>query len=368
MNEDGTGLETLNHVGRHELARYFDSSHDGLPEFIAPQNRRTADLVLQLREDPLRPGYFYATTAPEFGTHAAGRIIGLDAPEDLNADDIEVDYITSPLSDDIVGDGQTPPAGHPGHFRNPLPLSDGTLVAVHTTSPYADRAQSTACCRRATTSTSCGCVSGTPDWIARRAPAFRTASASRSRTGTTQSYAQLSYSGPLWELDPVEVRARPRPPRHSNPLPAIETTLLRDELGGDAAIERLRAFLVGAQPGADRQPQRHPARRPAAGLQPQDRRQHDADRRSGRDADRDRLPAALPGRPDPRLLAVPRGPAAARAAPARRSAAAARRRAAGQRAAGGRRQRRRVGAGRPRADLAARPAPTARRWCASATG
>ena len=30
----------------------------------------------------------------------------------------------------MVGDGQTPPAGHPGHFRNPLPLSDGTLIAV----------------------------------------------------------------------------------------------------------------------------------------------------------------------------------------------------------------------------------------------
>ena len=62
-------------------AGYFDSAHDGLPEFIAPEDRRTADLFLQLEEDPLRPGYFYGTNAPEFATHAAGQIIGLDAPE-----------------------------------------------------------------------------------------------------------------------------------------------------------------------------------------------------------------------------------------------------------------------------------------------
>ena len=242
VNEDGSGLETLNHIGRHELARYFDSAHDGLPEFIPPQNRRTADLVLQLREDPLRPGYFYATTAPEFGTHAAGRIIGLDAPEDLNADDFEVDYITSPLSDDVVGDGQTPPAGHPGHFRNPLPLSDGTLIAVRTTSPYADRAANGPLSSRYDFQLA-RLVSGTPDWT----PGARLIPGGISKSVTywdNQSYRQLSYSGPLWELDPVEVRARTRPPRHANPLPAIETDLLRGELGGDAAIARLRAFLV----------------------------------------------------------------------------------------------------------------------------
>lgn len=242
VNEDGSGLETLNHIGRHELARYFDSAHDGLPEFIPPQNRRTADIVLQLREDPLRPGYFYATTAPEFGTHAAGRLIGLDAPEDLNADDFEVDYLTSPLSDDVIADGQTPPAGHPGHFRNPLPLADGTLIAVRTTSPYADRADGGPLSSRYDFHL-VRLVSGTPDWT----PGARLIPGGISKAITywdNQTYRQLSYSGALWELDPVEVRARPRPARRSTPLPAIETDLLRGELGGDAAIDRLRAFLV----------------------------------------------------------------------------------------------------------------------------
>ncbi len=242
VNEDGTGLETLNHIGRHELARYFDSSRNGLPEFSAPQNRRTADLVLQLREDPLRPGYFYGTYAPEFGTHAAGRIIGLDAPLELNADDFQVDYITSTRSGVIVGDGQTPPADHPGHFRNPLPLSDGTLVAVRTTSPHADRAINGQLSSRYDFHL-VRLVSGATHWE----PGARLIPGGIEKSITywdNQSYRQLSYSGPLWELDPVEVHARPRPPRHSDPLPAIEADLLRDELGGEAAVDRLRAFLV----------------------------------------------------------------------------------------------------------------------------
>ena len=33
---------------------------------------------LEVTEDPGRPGYFYATYAPEFQTHAAGQIVALD--------------------------------------------------------------------------------------------------------------------------------------------------------------------------------------------------------------------------------------------------------------------------------------------------
>ncbi|MDX2170964.1 MAG: hypothetical protein SF182_28100 [Deltaproteobacteria bacterium] len=242
INEDGSGLETLNHVGRHELSRYFDAARDGLPEFIAPQSRRDAELILQMEEDPLRPGYFYATTAPEFSTHAAGQIIGFDAPEGLNADDFVVDYITAPETADYTPDGGTPPANFPGHFRNPVPLTDGTLLAVRSASPYADRAEN-------------GVLSSRYDFHLTRlqsAGAYWTAGARLIPGGISKSilywdnqvYRQVSYSGPLWELDPTEVRARPRPARHANPLPETEAQILRDELGGAAGIERLRAFLA----------------------------------------------------------------------------------------------------------------------------
>ncbi len=60
-----------------------------------------------------------------------------------------------------------------------------------------------------------------------------------------QTYHQVSYSGPLWELDPVEIRARAVPARHQNPLPAIEQQILLDELGSQAGVDRLVAWLRG---------------------------------------------------------------------------------------------------------------------------
>jgi uncharacterized protein (TIGR03437 family) len=237
INEDGTGLETLNHIGRHELLGYFTSQRQGLPEFIAPQTRRLAERMYQLKEDPLRPGYFYGTYAPEFQTHAAGQIVALNAALSVNPDDMQVVYITDPVTRE-VGTSATNPIGH---FRNPVPLSDGGLIAVRTSVAEAD-------------STTAGLLSAKYDFHLTLLQANGTYFAPVEKilpTGITktisywdnQPYAQVSYSGRLWELDPVEVRARPRPTKHTDPLPAIETTILSEELGGTAGIEKLREFL-----------------------------------------------------------------------------------------------------------------------------
>ncbi len=242
VNEDGSGLETLNHIGRHELVGYFDSSHDGLPEFIAPQTRRTAERYLQIKEDPARPGYFVGTNAPEFYTHAAGQIIGLNAPESANPDQMQFDYITSPVTRSYYDAGQTPPQNHPGLFRNPTPLTNGALIAVRTTYPVADRAIN-------------GVLSSRYDFHLSRlqrqpdgywSPVERVLQNPITKTISywdNQTYAQLNYSGVLWELDPVEVRARPRPQRHNSPLPDIEKQILSDELGGQSGIDQLQTFL-----------------------------------------------------------------------------------------------------------------------------
>ncbi len=241
VNEDGSGLETLNHIGRHELISYFDSSHDGLPEFIAPETRRTAERFLQIKEDPARPGYFVGTNAPEFYTHAAGQIIGLLAPESANPDQMQLDYITSPATRSYYDDGQTPPQNHPGLFRNPTPLSNGVLIAVRTTAPVSDRATN-------------GPLSSRYDFHLSRlqqqgsywSPVERVIPNSIIKTITywdNQSYTQLNYSGPMWELDPVEIRTRTRPQRHATPLPAIERQILSEELGGQNGIDQLLKFL-----------------------------------------------------------------------------------------------------------------------------
>lgn len=237
INEDGTGLETLNHIGRHELLSYFTSQRQGLPEFIPPQTRRTAERMYQIKEDPTRPGYFYGTYAPEFYTHAAGQIVALNASENVNADDMQVAYITDPVTREIG----TSATNAIGHFRNPLPLSDGSLIAVRTTVAEAD-------------STTAGILSAKYDFHLTLlqsngtyfAPVEKLIPNGIVKTISywdNQPYAQVNYSGKLWELDPVEVRMRPRPTKHVEPLPAIETNILSEELGGTAGIARFREFL-----------------------------------------------------------------------------------------------------------------------------
>jgi hypothetical protein len=50
----------------------------------------------------------------------------------------------------------------------------------------------------------------------------------------------VSWSGTLWELDPVEVRPRPRPPSPTEELPAVERAVFADERVDVAAM---RAWL-----------------------------------------------------------------------------------------------------------------------------
>src|SRR5690606_40093609 len=87
INQDGSGEETLNHVGRHELHEYFERSFTddpALEDFIAETSGRTnpnpVENLLQLAEDPSHPGRYYAIDAPEFDTHASGQLVSIDAP------------------------------------------------------------------------------------------------------------------------------------------------------------------------------------------------------------------------------------------------------------------------------------------------
>ena len=68
MNQDGTGLETLNHIGRHELHSYFNRSFNNDPnldEFICGDNAcnrfndREILNMLEIRESAMVPGLYY---------------------------------------------------------------------------------------------------------------------------------------------------------------------------------------------------------------------------------------------------------------------------------------------------------------------
>jgi hypothetical protein len=251
INLDGTGGETLNHVGRHEVAggvgKSFtnDSSIVDLSPLANPGygglGTHTYFNNLQAtREDPLNPGSFYGADAADLGTHGAGQIVRLDgagmaggAPK--NPDAITVTYLTPGVhgpkpgfipvvkpSINLPATGQTAltAANAETLYRTPLPLADGALVAS-----------------LAANVTQTDYNTGT---VAQPATLFTFRLVSLKASGSTMvpdvtltpglnintSYyvgsTLVSYNGPAWELDPAEVAPRAQPAASTAAIDPIE--------------------------------------------------------------------------------------------------------------------------------------------------
>jgi hypothetical protein len=225
VNEDGSELETLNHIGRHELHQYFDKSmndDDNLEEFIGRAGMTNENPILNflhIQEDPLRAGVYIGIDAPEFNTHSSGKIIELKMPSGMNPDEAKIIYRTHPDTN-IVTD--TPSPGHSGHYRDPLPLSNGTIIAAHTSwtgnaGNIGSRAapQTNYDFRLKFLTTENGYL--TPS-------ALLTEGITKSLSYWDPDFL-VSYSGNLWELHPVELRPRNRPNQSiDNSLKTPETT------------------------------------------------------------------------------------------------------------------------------------------------
>jgi len=230
LNEDGTEEETLNHVGRHELQAYFNRSFNddrNLFEFIGAGatrvNRNPIVNFLQIKEDPARPGTYYGIDAPEFYTHAAGQIISINGAPTINADAMQVAYITHR---ETSGFADRPSPNHSGLYRNPLPLSNGSLLTVHTSETRADSNDGTRAMPVSRYRFRLKTLRRADDhWVADQPLT----------PGITKSVSYydpdvlVTYSGELWELDPVEVRPRPRPQRRAPALEAPEQQVFDDE-------------------------------------------------------------------------------------------------------------------------------------------
>lgn len=217
INQDGSGEETLNHIGRHELHEYFNRSmndDDNLIEFIDAVSGRTnpnAILnMLQLAENPQLAGAFYGVDAPEFQTHASGRVVQLNGQPGLSADQMVIQYVTHPITETVVADGDPVPADHSGHYREPLPMTDGAMLVVHTDEARAAGNDGTR---------------ANPDprydfSLKLLTPAgngyLRAGSGISGGITRNLSYFDpdvlVSYNGPMWELNPVEIVARTAPP------------------------------------------------------------------------------------------------------------------------------------------------------------
>ena len=130
QNEDGTGLEILNHIGRHEMLSGFRGSSftndSNLVQLFSLANRiipgsNYLNNFFHIREDPLHPGTYFGVDGPDFGTHASGQIITLFGPPGTNGEQMPISYVTASATKG--------PNGSYGLYRNPLPMANGSLVA-----------------------------------------------------------------------------------------------------------------------------------------------------------------------------------------------------------------------------------------------
>ncbi len=221
--EEGKGEEMINHVGRHELVQSFVpnmtndvnlSSHN-----IARRwNSNYIANFLQIVEDPAHGGTYFGVDAVDFGTHGAGQIVSLFGPPGTNPESMYLTYIT-PKSTSIPGGG--------GHlYRNPLPMSDGSLVAVHTAAVTMDTNQGTAAFPSSLYQFRLrSLVQSGATWTTNAFLTPGLTNAASYWNGNTL----VTYTNQLWELDPVEVRARSVPVPASNQVASTEQQVFSEE-------------------------------------------------------------------------------------------------------------------------------------------
>lgn len=225
INQDGSGEETIDHIGRQDLQGFFGRSFTDDPSLIDFEssisgrvNPNEADNWLQISEDPQNPGRYIAIDAPEFTTHGAGQIVAMSAAPDVHADNIKVQYLTPRSTREAHDDGNVP-GDFSGHYRNPKILSDGQLIAVQSPDPRSGNNDGTL---------------EQPDpryhfrlrVMNRDGNMFSPGATLTNGISKTVSYwtpdQHVSYSGEFWELSPVEVRARSVPPNSAETMQTPE--------------------------------------------------------------------------------------------------------------------------------------------------
>ena len=233
VNQDGSAEEILNHIGRHELKQQFARTYTNDANLLdfnyttppARTNQKPIDNLFQIREDPTTPGKYFGVDGIEFFMHHAGQIVALNAATGgtlLNANAMTVTYITDRQTVTPFFTGASYPYNI-GHFRDPLPMSDGSLIAAFANTPgigsepaglplppstYQFRLYPLVAVSQ----------NSATEYVPAGSPLI---SGGISKTGIQYNYTSniagtpngtVNYSGALWELQPVEIVARATPP------------------------------------------------------------------------------------------------------------------------------------------------------------
>ena len=235
-NQDGSNEEILNHLGRHEFKQSFSASFTNDANVIdftpgTRTNTKPIDNLFQIREDPTTPGRYVGIDGGEFFEHHAGQIVAVNAaqqgpPTLLNPNAVTVTYLTDRQTSTPFFSGPSYPYNI-GHFRDPLPMTDGSLIASFANTPGGE----------GTTTPAAQQLPLPPSTYAFRLYALTAVSQNNateyvpaasalvssgiSKSGIKYNYASnlsafpsgtVNYSGALWELQPVEIVARTPPP------------------------------------------------------------------------------------------------------------------------------------------------------------
>ena len=224
INEDGTEEETVNHVGRHELGGSYanaaftnDANIQDLYYFGNHYNTNVVENFLQVREDPNTPGLFYGIDAPEFGTHAGGQIVSLTGGTNVNASRMRITYVTPRSTHTYASSPATIPPDHTGFYRNPMMTSDGYLIAAHTGWALYESGGGSTAFPATSYDFRLKILHLTNGFYA---PGTLLTPGLTNRAAYWSPDTLVTQTNLLWELDPVEVAARPRPARlHSHVAP-----------------------------------------------------------------------------------------------------------------------------------------------------
>ncbi len=223
INQDGTDLVTMNHLGRHELGTEagrarkdsnlvsFDPSES---TFAKVGEETRAASYLQISERRGFPGSYLATDAISNAV-SAGRLVSFSASPDTNADDVKVTVVSNK-----------------GLARDPIYLEDGRLVGSISSPPEAPVITGTYG-GRSTTSNPLVEIPGREQPFKLTIAAEGTSDLGKGKPliesgEKVEKVGGRGFFGELWELQPVEVVARERPPAKSLALPTLESDVFLD--------------------------------------------------------------------------------------------------------------------------------------------
>ncbi|MFZ6657563.1 hypothetical protein [Undibacterium sp. TJN19] len=222
INQDGSGEETLNHVGQHELA--FGFMTPSFSDDVHLKNHTVDTLhanqfalrheagLFHMREDPRSRGTYYATDARESGSFTSNHLVKFYAPPGFNPEKISLQAVTATAANDSLAGGR---------YRNPLPLSDGRLIASHTSTwlppPEGETLENLRL-----------------RFLNKDAQTGMYVAGEHLSKGIYKSLSwweglkRINYHGALWEMDAVELRPQQKPGVATSSLETPERAVLAE--------------------------------------------------------------------------------------------------------------------------------------------